>query len=276
MSVFPDSASGRPTVSVGGLGAIGFVVAQSLDREDMGVQLAAVSASNLERARHRTAQFRSPPAVVRPEELSNWDIVVEAASAGAFESIVLPALERGRTIVVASVGALLSRLDLLERARATGASIVVPSGALAGLDGVRAAAMGGIQSVTLESRKPPEAIAGAPYLLQHEIDTRGITSPTCVFRGNALEAVTGFPANANVAAALSLAGIGPDKTHVEIWADPTLKRNTHTVRVIADCAALTFCIESIPSPDNPRTSRLAAQSVLACVRQIVTPLRFGA
>jgi len=269
----PDAQ--KPTVAIGGLGAIGYTVAESLDREDSGLELAAVSARDLERARTRTAHFRKPPAVVRPEELSGWQIVLEAAPASAFESIVVPALEQARTVVIASVGALLSRPHLLERARTTGAWIIVPSGALAGLDAIRAVATGNVASVTLETRKPPGSLAGAPYLAHNAIDVRAITSPTCVFRGSAREAAAGFPANANVAAALALAGIGPERTQVEIWADPTVERNRHTVRVVADSATLAFCIESVPSAENPRTSRLAAQSVLACLRGLVAPLKVG-
>jgi aspartate dehydrogenase len=265
----------KPTVAVGGLGAIGYAVAESLDREDSALELAAVSARDLERARARTAGFRRPPAVVRPEELSRWQIVVEAAPAAAFEAIVVPALEQARTVVVASVGALLSRPHLLERARITGASIIVPSGALAGLDAIRAVATGNVSSVTLETRKPPASLAGAPHLARNAIDVGAVTAPTCVFRGSAREAAAGFPANANVAAALALAGVGPERTQVEIWADPTVERNRHTVRVVAESATLVFCIESVPSPDNPRTSRLAAQSVIACLRGLVAPLKVG-
>lgn len=269
----PDAP--KRTVAIGGLGAIGYTIAEALDREDCGLELAAVSARDLERARARTARFRGPPAVVRPEDLSGWQIVLEAAPAAAFESIVVPALERARTVVVASVGALLARPHLLERARTTGASIIVPSGALAGLDAIRAVATGNVESVTLETRKPPGSLAGAPHLARNAIDVGAITTPTCVFRGSAREAAAGFPANANVAAALALAGIGPERTQVEIWADPTVERNRHTVRVVADSATLAFCIESVPSPENPRTSRLAAQSVLACLRGLVAPLKVG-
>jgi len=265
----------KPTVAVGGLGAIGYTVAEWLDHEDSGFELAAVSARDLERALARTARFRSRPVVVAPEELSRWQIVVEAAPASAFESIVVPALEQARTLAIASVGALLARPHLLERARRTGASIIVPSGALAGLDAIRAVAMGNVDSVTLETRKPPSSLAGAPHLARNAIDLSTVTSATCIFRGNAREAAAGFPANANVAAALALAGIGPERTQVEIWADSTIERNRHTVRVVADSATLAFCIEAVPSPENPRTSRLAALSMIACLRGLVAPLKVG-
>lgn len=265
----------KQTVAVGGLGAIGYPVAEWLDREESSLQLVAVSARDLERARVRTTHFRTRPHAVSPEELSQWQIVVEAAPASAFESIVVPALEQARTLVIVSVGALLARPHLLERAQRTGATIIVPSGALAGLDAIRAVAMGNVDSVTLETRKPPAALIGAPHLARNAIDLSTITSATCVFRGNACEAAAGFPANANVAAALALAGIGPERTQVEIWADPSIERNRHTVRVVADSATLAFHIESVPSKENPRTSRLAALSVIACLRGLVGPLKVG-
>ncbi len=263
------------TVAIGGLGAIGYVVAEALDRDPQGLRLLAVCGSDRGRASAKVAHFRSPPKVVSPEELAAADVVVEAAPAAAFDKIAVPAIESGRILVIASVGALLARLSLIDRARHTGARIIVASGALAGLDAIRAAANGAISDVVIESRKAPVGLEGAPYLRQHGIDVTQLTVPTCVFRGNALEAARGFPANANVAAALALAGIGPERTRVEIWADPSVTRNTHTVRVEADSARLTLCVESVPSELNPRTSRLAPLSVLACLRGLTAALRIG-
>jgi aspartate dehydrogenase len=263
------------TVAIGGLGAIGLVVAEALDRNPRGARLVAVCAADRERARSRISRFRTHPAVVGAAELAEADIVVEAAPAVAFDQIVIPAIEKGRTIVVASVAALLSRMHLIDQARRTGASIVVVSGALAGLDAIRAAAEGVIENASLETRKSPASLAGAPYLQRHGIDVHTLTTATCVFRGNALEAAVGFPANANVAAALALAGIGPERTRVEIWADPFVERNTHTVRIDADSVRLTLCVESLPSSTNPRTSRLAALSVLACIRGMTSTLKVG-
>ena len=139
--------------------------------------------------------------------LADADIVVEAAPAALFEQVAIPAIERGRIFIPASVGALLPRMHLVRRAQRTGARIVVPTGALLGLDAVRAAAEGRIDSVTLETRKPPMGLIGAPYLEKHGLDMTDVTMPTRVFRGNARDAAAGFPANVNVAAALALAGI---------------------------------------------------------------------
>ena len=131
-----------------------------------------------------------------------------------------PAIERGRIFMPLSVGALIDHMDLVERAPATGARIVVPTGALLGLDAVRAAAEGKIASVKIVTRKPPAGLAGAPLLVEQGIAVDGLEEPLKIFEGSAREAIAGFPANVNVAVALSLAGIGPDATRAEIWADP--------------------------------------------------------
>jgi aspartate dehydrogenase len=263
------------TVAIGGLGAIGLKLARALDAGVDGLRLIAVSARDQAKAEANLGDFRTPPRLVPLAELAEADIVVEAAPAAIFDQIASPAIEAGRIFVPASVGALLPRMELVRRAHETGARIVVPTGALLGLDAVRAAAEGPIDSVTIESRKPPAGLEGAPYLMQHGIDVRGINAPQRVFAGNAFDAAAGFPANVNVAAALALAGIGPARTRVEIWADPTINRNIHTIRVEAEAARFTMTIENVPSDENPRTGRITALSMLACLRGLVSTLKVG-
>ena len=115
---------------------------------------------------------------------------------------------------------------------------------------------------------------GAPYLIEHGISIEGLNEPKRVFSGTAREGAKGFPANLNVAAALSLAGIGPDRTSLEIWADPALERNTHRIEVDADSASFSMSIENIPS-ENPKTGKITALSVIACLRKLGAPLRVG-
>lgn len=263
------------TVAIGGLGAIGLDLARALDAGVDGLRLVAIAARDETKARANLAGFRNPPALVDLAGLSQADIVVEAAPAAVFEAIAAPALAAGRIFVPSSVGALLPRMHLVDQARASGARIVVPTGALLGLDAVRAAAEGNVESVTIETRKPPGGLAGAPYLERNGIDVAGITTATRVFKGNAFDAAQGFPANVNVAAALALAGIGPERTMVEIWADPGVTRNTHTIRVEAESARLTMTIENVPSAANPRTGRITPLSLLACLRGLVATLKVG-
>ena len=126
----------------------------------------------------------------------------------------------------------------------------------------------------MTTRKPPKGLTGAPYLEANGISVEGLNEAKRVFFGTAREAAAGFPANVNVAAALSLAGIGPDKTRLEIWADPTVTRNTHTIELDADSVRLTMTTENVPS-ENPRTGRNTPLSVIACLRGLTSTLKVG-
>jgi aspartate dehydrogenase len=202
------------------------------------------------------------------------DLAVECAPAAALEAICRPMLVAGKRVMVLSAGALLPRPDLIELAAGKGGQIIVPTGALLGLDAVTAAAEGEIKSVRMTTRKPPNGLAGAPYLVANDISVEGLDAPKRVFVGTAREAAKGFPANVNVVAALSLAGIGPDRTTIEIWADPAVTRNCHNIEVDADSARFSLAIENIPS-ENPKTGRITALSVLAALRKLNAPLRVG-
>lgn len=265
------------TLAIAGLGAIGLRVAGAVDRGEVpGIRLTAVSARDRAGAQARLAGLARPPAVVAlPELAALADIVVECAPARVFAEVAGPAVALGRVFMPLSVGALLNHMDLAERAKATGARIVVPTGALIGLDTVRAMAEGEITRVMLETRKPPGGLAGAPHLVENDIDISGLAEPLQVFHGTAREAAQGFPANVNVAAALALAGIGPDRTEVTVWADPGVERNIQTVTIASDAGDATMTMRNIPSPDNPKTGRIVAQSVLATLRRMTAALTAG-
>ena len=174
-------------------------------------------------------------------------------------------------------GALLvqGELDLLGEARDTGGKIIVPTGAIIGLDTVRAMAVGQIHSVTLETRKPPNGLAGAPHLIDNNIDISSLTEPLRVFKGTARDAALAFPANVNVAAALGFAGLGPNDTMVEVWADPTIDRNIQAVTISSDSGEATMTMRNIPSDENPRTGRIVANSVIATLQRITAPMVAG-
>jgi aspartate dehydrogenase len=263
-------------VAIGGFGAIGKVVAQRLDRGIDGLTLAAVSARDVARAQAAVGALERPVPVVPLAELAEHaDVVVECAPAAVLRELAEPALGRGRIVIVLSCGALLDHLDLVDLARRQGGRIIVPTGALLGLDAVVAAAEGGIQSVTMVTRKPPRGLLGAPYLEANGIDIAGLRRPKRVFSGSARDAARGFPANVNVAAALALAGVGPDRTNVEIWADPNVTRNTHRIDVEAEAARFSMQVENVPSAENPRTGRLTALSVIAALKKLSSPLAIG-
>ena len=263
-------------VAIAGFGAIGRVVARHLDRGIDGLALAAVSARNIGPAEAAMAGFARPVPVLPLARLGvAADIVVECAPAEVLRSIVEPALAHGRLVLVLSCGALIDNFDLVELARRQGGRILVPSGALLGLDAVVAAAEGGISRVHMITRKPPRGLAGAPYLEANAIAVTELSEPKRVFTGTAREAARGFPANVNVAAALALAGIGPDRTTIEIWADPGVTRNIHRIEVEAEAARFSMQIENVPSAENPRTGRLTALSVVAALKKLSAPLAIG-
>lgn len=266
------------TVAIGGYGAIGRRVALALDQGLPNLTLTAVSARDASRVEFDMREhFRSAVPVLPLEALAEAaDVVVECAPSTVMARLAEPVLRRGKTLVLISVGALLGAPHLVELAERHGGRILVPSGALLGLDAVQAAALGSITSVRMVTRKPPQGLRGAPYLLERKITLDDVREPRKLFEGSAAEAIRGFPANVNVAVALGLAGVGPERTTLEIWADPTVTRNTHAIEVVSDSATLRMQIENVPSQENPKTGRIVAQSVIAALRKLTAPLVIGA
>jgi aspartate dehydrogenase len=277
--VAKDSANGLAKeplkVGLAGLGAVGLEVARRIEAGIPGLVLTAVSVRDAEKAKRNLPQVGESIALMPAEALAqSCDLVVECLPPTMFRMIALSAIDRGRLFMPLSVGQLLENWDLVARAKETGARILVPTGGLIGLDAVRAAAEGTIHSVNMITRKPPGGLEGAPYLVERGISLKGLNTARKVFDGPAREGARGFPANVNVAAALSLAGIGPDRTHLEIWADPELERNTHRIEVDADTARFSMTIENVPS-ENPRTGRIVALSTVAALRGLVSELKVG-
>lgn len=263
-------------VAIAGLGTIGLPVAKALHAGIDGLQLAAVASGRAEAAKAKLAGAGIDVPVLGDGELAAAaEIVVECAPAAVFREVAEPVLRAGRTLVTVSGAALLDAPDLIDLAEQSGGRIILATGALLGLDAVRAAAEGDIREVRMVSKKPPRSLKGAPFLAEHDIDVMALTEPTRLFEGSAREAARGFPANLNVAAALSLAGIGADATGLEVWADPTVTRNTHTIEVEADTARFSMTIENVPSAENPATGRITPLSVIAALRGLAAPLRVG-
>src|SRR5262249_40581350 len=269
------SVMAETRVAVAGLGAIGRVVARRLADGMPGLALACTAARDVAKAKAWLGEAKIACPLVELAEFPHYaDRAVECAPAELLESICMPMLTAGKRVMVLSAGALLPRPHLIDLARQNGGEIIVPTGALLGLDAVTAAAEGVIHSVRMTTRKPPRGLAGAAYLVKNGISVDGLRTAKCVFAGTAREAAAGFPENVNVAAALSLAGIGPDRTTIEIWADPAVTRNCHCIEVESDSARFSFSIENIPS-ENPRTGRITALSVIAALRKLSAPLRVG-
>jgi aspartate dehydrogenase len=262
-------------VAIAGLGAVGRVLVSRLAEGLPGTELSAVSSRDPVRAQQAIRELGADVPVTEVDELEPLaDLVVECAPAHLLPAIAEPFLRAGKEVVVLSAGALLEHEYLVEMATLRGGRITVPTGALLGLDAIAAAQEAGIKSLRLTTRKPPAGLAGAPGLEDSGIDMDGLTEPRLVFSGTARQVVRGFPANLNVAVALSLAGPGPDHTHVEVWADPGVTRNTHTIVMTSDVADLTMTIENVPS-ENPRTGRITPWSVISLLRKRTATLSIG-
>jgi aspartate dehydrogenase len=173
------------------------------------------------------------------------------------------------------VGRLLSCEAEIRLAEEKGVKIHVPSGAIVGLDAVKGAAQGRLERVVLTSRKPPLAYAGAPDVVARGIKLEDLREPLVLYEGPAREAVVRFPANVNVAAALSLAGLGADRTLVRVVADPGVERNVHEIELEGDFGRLLTRTENVPAPENPKTSYLACLSAVSTLRAISDPVRIG-
>src|SRR5947209_6567084 len=263
-------------IAIAGLGTIGRTVARRLADGVPGLAIACIAARDEEKARGWLDEEGIDVPIVPLDEFpEHAELAVECAPAAVLEQICRPMLGAGKQVMVLSCGALLRRPELLELAKAHGGRIMVPTGALLGLDAVAAAAQGTIHSVRMTTRKPPNGLSGAPYLVAHGISVEGLNEAKRVFSGTAREAAAGFPANVNVAAALSLAGIGPDRTMIDIWADPAVTRNCHSIEVDADSARFTLSIENVPSEENPKTGKIVALSVVAALRKLHAPLAVG-
>jgi aspartate dehydrogenase len=262
-------------IGIAGLGTIGRTLARRLADGVPGLTLSCAAARDEETARGWLDEEGIEAPIVALEEFpEHADLAVECAPARIIEQVCRPMLTAGKQVMVLSCGALLPRPELLELAKAHGGRIIVPTGGLLGLDAVAAAAEGTIHSVRMTTRKPPNGLAGAPHLVNNGISVEGLNEPKLVFSGTARDAAAGFPANVNVVAALALAGIGPDRTMIDIWADPTKTRNCHVIEVDADSASFTLSIENVPS-ENPKTGRIVALSIIATLRKLTAPLRVG-
>ena len=228
-------------------------------------------------ARRLSVRCRPPvPVADVAALLKKADLVIEAASPRAAAALLPKAISKKKSLLVMSSGGLLGRERLIRQARKRGICLIVPSGALIGLDGVKAAAVGGLRSVTLTTRKPPRSFRGAPGLsARHRAALFRIQKPVLIFRGSARRAAAGFPQNINVAAALALAGLGADRTFVRIIADPSVRSNIHEVTAAGAFGRFFVRTENRAAQENPRTSRLAVDSALSALDQFLGNIRIG-
>jgi aspartate dehydrogenase len=269
-----------PSVRVGivGLGNIGRRVARRLDEGAIpGTRLTAVASRDSAKAAVFCGRLASPPEIVPLAALcAECDIVVESATAAAFPEIARTVLRAGRSLVAVSAAGIPNCPEFLDLAAASPGRVRIASGAIPGLDSIRSAAEGRITAARLTSTVLPSSFSGESVLKERGIDPAALGRERVrVFKGTAKQAAASFPRHFNVAISLNLAGVPLDLIEVELWIDPTLTGATVHIEVEADDVSLTMMSRNHPSPENPRTSRIIAPSVLAALRGMVGAVQAG-
>jgi len=255
-----------------GCGAIGTQIALAIDSGKIPGVLTHVYDYSKDASSNLVAKLKNKPVVVENSHLlSSYpvDIVVEAASQEAVRNVAHSVLQNKRDMMIMSVGALLdeSIFDILSEAcEHFQKTIYLPSGAIAGLDALKSVREQ-LDSVTLTTTKHPRSLKGAKFFETSNIDLEKISTITTIFEGTAKQAVSLFPANINVAALLSLAGLGSEKTMVKIVADPNTTKNTHNIIAQGKFGKMNISVENVPDETNPKTSKLAILSAIETLRK---------
>jgi len=266
-----------------GCGAIGSTLALQIDGGKVGeARLVRVFDLKKENCEQLVRKLKSRPKIARDvSEIygdRGIDMVIEAASQAAVRQYSLDVIKSGKNLMIASVGALADE-SLLKKLRTEAErkckKIYIPSGAILGMDGVKSSALAGIQEATLTTRKPSAAFQGNEYLEKKGIKIAGLKKTKVIFDGTAREAVKAFPASVNVAATLSLAGIGFDRTRVKIIADPSIAINIHEIKIKGKSGELVTESRNKPFPKVPRTSYLAALSVIRTLKNLSEAVHVG-
>lgn len=251
-----------------------------LERRPPGIEISAIAGRSATSRGAQLAREYGIPHVVGREALlaTRPAAVVEAASHDAVREHLVGLLDAGVSVVVLSAGALADdalRRDAEAAAARSGALFYVPSGGIGGLDALKTACVAGVDEVSIQVAKPPAAWKGIPYVERLGVDLERLSGPQTLFEGPAREGVPHFPQNVNIAAVLSLAGIGMDRTRLKVVADPALTLNTHTIRVSGAVGRITLVLENVPAPQNPKTSWLACCSALAALETLRSRVRYG-
>lgn len=268
-------------VAIIGGGTIARLFLEHIECGDLGdAKVVAIAGrSDQSRGKSLAAEFSVAYVMSLAELLAHKpDVVVEAASHEAVRDYCCPLLDNGVAVIVLSGGALCDdalRAQLEASAGKSGALLYVPSGGICGLDALKAACIAGVDEVEIVVTKPPAAWKGIPYVEKMQLDLAGLQAPRILFDGPAREGVPHFPANVNIAAVLSLAGIGFDRTRLKVVVDPALVYNTHFITIKGKTGNISIKLENVPAPDNPKTAWLACYSALAALRQLISRTRYG-
>ncbi|NCO03379.1 MAG: DUF108 domain-containing protein [Alphaproteobacteria bacterium] len=246
-------------IGVAGCGALGSIVVSALQKGIEGFEFIGISDT--------ASPETTAPNMSFNDLTSQCDWVVECLPPKIVPEIADIVLSKGKTLVMISACAMLLYPELYEKVKNSAGRVLIPSGALSGLDAVVALGCAGIESAKIATTKHPRGLSGAPYIIDNKIDLETLSEPKMIFRGNAFEAAKAFPANVNVAATLSIAGIGPERTQVEVWADPAIKGNSHKITVTGGTSTITSEVLNLPDPSNPKSSQLAGYSIVAFLKK---------
>ena len=270
------SKNKKAKIGIVGCGAIGADVAVFIDKSlKKSAQLVGLADSDKKRAKGLQKKLGSKPQIYDLDSLvKRSDLVIEAASVEAAKVILKKALLYKKDVLILSVGAFVSAVDVFKEAQKKNINIYVPSGAICGIDGLGALRLGNIRKISLTTSKPPKGLKGADFLKKKRINLENLIEETVIFKGGVKEAIKYFPKNINVAATLLLASNSKD-VGVCIKTDPKLKRNTHIIEVVADEAKIKISVENVPSKSNPKTSALAILSTKALLERIFSPFKVG-
>lgn len=266
-------------IGIVGCGAIGTSLAKAIvtDFSDK-AELTSLYDIDIEKAYRLSSALKTKKIVALnlDDLINNAQLVIEAASAKSSYEIAKKSLSASKDIMIMSVGGIAEHYkELFALAKEKNTKLYIPTGAICGLDGLKAARESKINKITLTTKKPPSAFKGVAYVLKKKINLDQLKEDTVLFEGSALSAITHFPANINVAATLSILGLGIENTLVKIIAVPNAKRNTHEIEIDSDAGKIFTRTENVIHPDNPKTSFLAVLSALAMLREILEPIRIG-
>ena len=260
-------------IGVIGVGAIGSVLCGFIDKELREHELVAVCDIDNKKVEKLVGSLERKPLILDIDGLiEKSDLVIEAVSTSIVRSLLEKCIKGKKHLMVLSVGGLIENADLLPKLTAR---LFIPSGAICGIDGVKAAKIERVYSVTITSTKSPKSLAGAPYVVENKIDLDSIKEKKVIFEGNALQAIKGFPKNVNVSAVLSLAGIGAEKTQVKVVVDPFSNKNMHEIEVEGSFGKMYTRTENVLSPLNPKTSHLAVLSACATLKRLTGHIKIG-
>jgi len=277
----------KKKISIIGCGAIGSELAQHVD-SNMAKNVTLLSILDIRPENAQTLKsklsnnsplnFNNFADFVKSESFKEVELVIEAASQNAITSYLNQLISFKKDVLVMSVGAFANSAFFSEVSRnveSNDINIYVPSGAIAGIDALKSV-KNSVSYVTLTTTKNPNSLKDSPFFKNNNLTVDSIKKRTLIFEGSAIEAVQNFPTNVNVAALLGLAGIGVEKTKVNVIADPSIRINKHEIKVIGKFGELIVRVKNIPSSTNPKTSYLAILSVIECLRSITTKgLKYG-